>query len=422
MAIEDQPFVYKTRLNKGLYAFYYATEGFATTGILTFLPLYVRNYLSIPEDILGILLAIAAIPAFIKVVYGLVSDSRPIGGMGHRRPYVLMSIPMTIGAWLLFPFVTEAIMFTALVFLAAIGFSMGDTAVDAWAVEITPKSDRGSMMGIAWGAQGIASVMGVLVTTIVGPTFGFTTAFAMLGTIQGVGGLVWFIFAREKPMVDTTTILGTLSVMKEELSHRYLWLAFLAFIFGGFVFGVGSNFMTLFFEDVIGASETEIGLLVLVWSLMFFIGGAIGGSVYDRFEDHRTGVYAIAPIYAISLFMLTLNQPGAYELAYATTIFYGLGSGLTTAAVMGFAARITPAVVAGTVFALITSFVNIGRSGLGNVYLGYMVTNYDYTLAFAIGALIAIPIILLARFIDHPRLHEQSSEESTVEDPTYRDE
>jgi PAT family beta-lactamase induction signal transducer AmpG len=410
MAIEEEPFVYRKRLNKTLYAFYYATEGFATTGILTFLPLYIRNYLFIPEEVLGILLAIAAIPAFIKVVYGLISDSRPIGGMGHRRPYVLISIPMTIGAWLLFPFVTEAIMFTAVVFVAAIGFSMGDTAVDAWAVEITPKSERGSMMGIAWGAQGIASVMGVLVVTIVGPTYGFALAFAMLGIIQGVGGIVWFVFAREKPMVDKRTIRGTLGAVKEELGHRYLWLAFLAFIFGGFVFGVGSNFMTLFFEDIVGASETEIGILVLVWSLMFFVGGAIGGSVYDRFKDHRTGIYAIAPVYAISLFMLTLNQPGAYELAYATTIFYGLGSGLTVAAVMGFAARITPAIVAGTVFALITSFVNIGQAGLGNVYLGFMVANFDYTLAFMIGALVCIPIILLAR------------EAIAVEESTYGDE
>ena len=92
-------FVYKPRLYKALYGIYYATEGFATTGILTFLPFYLTDYLLFADGLAGILLAIAAIPGYVKIIYGIVSDSYPIGRFGHRRGYVLISIPLVLIGW-----------------------------------------------------------------------------------------------------------------------------------------------------------------------------------------------------------------------------------------------------------------------------------------------------------------------------------
>ena len=264
---------------------------------------------------------------------------------------------------------------------------------------------------MGWGAQGIASVIGVLVTTLMAPAYGYPAAFITLGVIAGFGNLVWFIFAKEKPLDVQSTFSNTFNILREELHHSYLWLAFLAFIGGGFIFGVGTNFITLFYEDVVGVDSTGAGIFVLVWSAFFFVGGIIGGFSYDRFKDYRTGVYVIAPIYAISLALMGLNSAGNMGLAYATTILFGLGSGMTTAAIMGFAMHITPPAVAGTTFAILTSLVNLGQSGFGNVFLGVMVPEFGYFIPFLIGALMAFPVILLAKFIVPPWKKEVATDE-----------
>jgi MFS family permease len=115
----------------------------------------------------------------------------------------------------------------------------------------------------------------------------------------------------------------------------------------------------------------------------------------------------IAPIYAVALFLLGLNTTGNMELAYATTVFFGIASGMTTAAIMGFAMHITPPAIAGTMFAIFTSLVNLGQNGIGNVFLGTAVPVFGYAFAFTIGAIVAIPVIILAKFIVPPWKKEE---------------
>ncbi|MHA1907202.1 MAG: MFS transporter [Candidatus Thorarchaeota archaeon] len=398
----DQEFVYQPKLFKGLYGLYYATEGFASTGILMFLPVYMADILLWPELTIGLLLAIGAIPGYLKVVYGFASDSKAMGRFGKRRSFVLIAIPLIIGGWFILPFATEAILFTSVVFVTTLGFYLGDTAVDAWAVDVTPAEDRGSMMGLGWGAQGIASVFGVLVTTIVAPMAGYPTAFIILGSVGGIGALIWFLLAKEKPVTDSLGFDETIQVLKTELKNNYIWLAFAAYLGGGFIFGVGTNFMTLFYPAVLGISSNDAAIFVLIWSLFFFIGGIMGGVAYDRISDFRKGVIYIAPLYALALIFLGFNSVGNMQLAYATTIFFGIASGMTTAAIMGFAMHITPPAIAGTMFAIFTSLVNVGQNGIGNVFLGTVVPIYGYAFAFMIGAIVAIPVIVLAKFIVPP--------------------
>ena len=402
-----EEFVYKPKLYKALYGIYYATEGFATTGILTFLPFYLTDYLSFTEALAGILLATAAIPGYVKIIYGLVSDSYPVGRFGHRRGYVLISIPLILGAWWLLPIATEAWSFTTIVFIATLGFYVGDVAVDAWAVDVTPEYDRGKIMGIGFGATGVASVLGVLVTTIIGPTYGYSLAFMILGTIGGLGGLIWYVFAKEKPVTEKREVKESIRKLSEEMKHSYIWIGFLGYVGAGFILGVGTNFMVNYFEGL-GLSlmgldaETTAGLIVLMWSLLYFVGGVIGGLAYDKFKNYKTGVYILTPAYPVFLFLLGINQPGNITLALVTIVLFGLASGLATAAIMGFAMHITPKGISGTVFAIFTSLVNVGQAGIGMIFMGFMIEYFNYPLAFLIGALVSFPIILSARFINPP--------------------
>ncbi|MHA1928629.1 MAG: MFS transporter [Candidatus Thorarchaeota archaeon] len=403
MAVEATPeYKERPRKNKALYGIYYATEGFAAGGIIMFLSDYLINVLGYPSYYAGILLAIGLSPSYFKIVYGLLSDSRSIGNMGNRRPYVLISIPLIIIGWLLFPFALDPISFTLIIGLTTFGAYLGDVVVDAWAVEVTSQENRGSMMGIGWGSQGIATVLGVLITTLLSSSFGYSGAFLLLGCISGAGGIVWFVFAEEKPTVETKSLSRTLNTLRTELRSSYTWLAIVAFLGGGFIFGVGTNFMLPFFKAVMLFDDMTGGLYMLLWSTFFFVGGIIGGIVYDRFSDYRTGVYVLAPSYVITLFLFGLNQAGSIEIAIITTILYGLASGLTTAAIMGFAMNITPKAIAGTFFALITSVVNIGQSGIAGPVTGYLIDNFNYSLAFTIGAIVALPIILIVKFIVPP--------------------
>jgi ACS family glucarate transporter-like MFS transporter len=414
----DDEFVYRPKLYKALYGIYYATEGFATSGILMFLIDYLRINLLITGLYAGIILAITAIPGYIKVVYGLISDSNPIGRFGYRRGYVLVSIPLILGGWLLFPFAVEAWSFTLLVFISTLGFYIGDAAVDAWAVDVTPENDRGSIMGIGFGATGVASVLGVLITALATPIYGYATSFVILGTIGGIGGLVWFTFAKEKPVLEKREIRDSINALAGELKSSYIWVAFIGFTGAGLILGIGTSFMSVWAQDVLLFDMLTAGLLVLTWSLFYFIGAVIGGVTYDKFKNYKTGVYVLAPAFPFFLFLLGFNQAGAMELAFATIIMFGLASGLATAAIMGLAMHITPPRIAGTVFAIFTSLVNVGQAGIGNVFMGYMTEYFNYPLAFTIGALIAIPIIATARFINPPWKEESEPPEEPPPPPT----
>ena len=94
-------------------------------------------------------------------------------------------------------------------------------------------------------------------------------------------------------------------------------------------------------------------------------------------------------------------------MAYATTVFFGIACGMTTAAIMGFAMHITPPAIAGRMFAIFTSLVNVGQNGIGNVFLGVVIPVPGYAFAFTIAAIVAIPVIILARFIVPPWKKEE---------------
>jgi PAT family beta-lactamase induction signal transducer AmpG len=349
------------------------------------------------------LFALIGFPYTWKFVWSPLMDRYPIGRLGRRRGWMLITQLLLIAAIAAFGlFDPRRDLWTIAGLAAALAFfsASQDIVLDAYRREILSDAEQGLGTAIHVNAYKLAGLVPgslslILADRIPWPDVFIVTALFMLP------GLVTTLIVDEPPIYGAPpkTLEDAVVLPFREFIRRSGWdqaLLVLSFIF---FYKLGDSMAvalaTPFYLDL-GFTKTEIGIIAKNAGLWLNVaGGLIGGICLVKLGINR-GLWVFGVVQAVVILGFAwLAQAGPDKLLLAGVIgAEAFGVGLGTAAFTAYIARSTDPRYTATQFALFTSLASVPRT-FANAATGYIVGATGWFWFFILCALLAIPGLLL---------------------------
>jgi MFS family permease len=333
------------------------TSGLANQPVQYFL----KEQLHLSAAQTGFFFGIIGLGWTIKPLYGLISDFFPLAGY-QRKSYLLLMSALGSSSWFALTILPPQYS-TVLVLLALCAATLAfcDVMVDALMVEVgRPLELTGSFQAIQWAAIGLAftaaQFAGGYLSTHATPRtvfllsagFPLVTFFASLGLIQ-----------EPKSKLNRRSLHDTRVALRQAGRSRTLWVVAGFLFFWNFSPSLGTPLL-YYQTDVLGFSKIFIGALGAISNAAGVVGALIFFAYCRAFNLYRLLVVSVALGVVSTVSFIGLTGPQS-----AVVIFFAFGmlSQITHLAVLDLAARSCPTRAEGTVFALLMSCLNVGRTG-----------------------------------------------------------
>ena len=216
------------------------------------------------------------------------------------------------------------------------------------------------------------------------------------------GAIVVTLFSPEPPLPEgrpRTLMDAVVLPFRDYFTRRGAWL-FLAFILLYKLGDTMASAMTTPFYLDLGYSLTEIGAVVKLFGFWATIaGGTLGGIWIMRIGLNRSlWLFGLGQMISTLGFAVLAGLP-PHSAALATVVaLENFTAGLGTAAFVGFMAALTDKRFTATQYALLSSLMGVPRV-LAAAPTGWMVVSLGWTGFFVLCAAIAIPGLILLRWI-----------------------
>lgn len=331
------------------------------------------------------LMGIASIPWMVKPFFGFLSDGLPIFGY-HRRPYLILSGLLGVGSWVAMATgVHSATAATAAIALGSLSVAMSDVIVDSLVVERArgeSVSAAGSLQSLCWGASAIGGLITAYFSGALLQQFDVKTVFLITATFPLIVSAVAWLIAEERSVgrSEWAEVKSQLGQLKAAVSQKSIWLP-TAFLFLWQAMPSGESALFYFNTNELGFEPEFLGRVRLVTSF-----AAIAGIwVFQRFL--KTVPFrvifgwstVISSVLGLSMLILVTHVNREFGISDR---WFSLGDSLILT-VMGqiafmpvlvLAARLCPAGVEATLFALLMSVVNF--SGFVSYQLGAILMKF----------------------------------------------
>ena len=267
---------------------------------------------------------------------------------------------------------------------------------------------RSTAFAAYFASQALASAVGSLVGGLL-PTFvggavgpmrgGYVWTLVVSGILAGAGVLP-LIFADDVPEKESRTSLGPLSSTvpsRRQMRRDLVWMA-IANAFVAAATGFAIPFLNVFFDERLGASTADIGVIFAIGSGAMVIASLLGPAVGRRFG-------AVSAVVACR----ALSAPIVITLAFAPGVAAGatlyvlrtLLFNLTWPIDNAFAMELVPPDFRSTLAALRSTSWNLGWS-LASGLAGVMIVAFGFTSIFVASALFLVvgSVVYLLGFRD----------------------
>ncbi|MCK5923650.1 MAG: MFS transporter, partial [Methylococcales bacterium] len=247
---------YKGRLF--FFALLYFVQGALFAYVFVFNNLFLRAFGATAGQ-LAIFIGISAIPFILKTVIGLVSDKFNLFGWGHRIPYIILGLILSIIGLLIASTLDPVAQFNIFIpagFLIALGVATFDTVIDGFAIDITPKAEQkmvqsAMVIGRALGLIVLSSVYGrVIITYGWQAVFWSEAVFALLP-------LPLLLWVKEPKIRPTERHFSWLAI--KDLWQPQIRLLLLFALTYSFVAYGAQAIVTLFANEGLGATLVQVG-------------------------------------------------------------------------------------------------------------------------------------------------------------------
>ena len=345
---------------------------------------FLKDELGLSPAEVAALMGIAVFPWTIKPLFGFISDGLPLFRY-RRRPYLILSGFLGAVSWLaLATIVNTAWAAIAAITLSSFSVAIGDVIVDSLVVERARKetlNDAGTLQSLSWGA----SAFGGLITAYLGGLlleyFTTRTVFAVTATFPLLVSIVAWLIA-ELPIAEPPTwsaIGGQVQQLRKAVSQKAIWMP-TVFIFAWQATPTADSAFFFFTTNELGFQPEFLGRIRLVTS----IAALTGIWIFQRFL--RAVPFRVifgwstvlSAVLGMSMLLLVTHTNRAIGI---DDHWFSLGDNLVLT-VMGqiafmpvlvLSARICPAGVEATLFALLMSVLNL--AGLLSHELGALLTH-----------------------------------------------
>lgn len=355
---------------------------------------FLKDDLGLSPAQVAALMGIAAFPWVIKPLFGFLSDGLPILGY-RRRPYLILSGLLGAGAWLaLGTVVSTAWAATVAILMTSLSVAISDVIADSLVVERAREESlgqAGSLQSITWGASALGGLITAYLSGWLLQLFNTQTVFLITATFPLiVSSIAWMI--AEDPVSgenNLTQVGNQVKQLRQAITQKSIWLPTL-FVFLWQATPSADSAFFFFTTNELGFEPEFLGRVRLVTSL----ASLIGIFLFQRFL--KTVPFRLilgwSTVIATALGMTSLILVTHANRAIGIDDhWFSLGDSLVLA-VMGqiafmpvlvLSARLCPAGVEATLFALLMSIFNLAGllsheiGALLTQWLGVTETNFD---------------------------------------------
>lgn len=346
---------------------------------------FLKDELALSPAQVAALFGIAALPWVIKPLFGFLSDGLPLFGY-KRRPYLVLSGLMGTAAWLsLATVVHTALAATAVILLSSLSVAISDVIVDSLVVERArgeSLSKSGSLQTLTWGASAVGGLITAYLSGWLLQHFGTQSVFAITATFPLlVSAVAWFIVEEKvTSRLDTTTVLNQIKQLRGAITQKAIWLP-TAFIFIWQATPSADSAFFYFTTNELGFTPEFLGRVRLVTS----IASLFGIWLFQRFLKNipfrylmgwTTVISSALGMTALLLITHTNRTLGIDDhwFSLGDSLILTVMGQITFMPILILSARLCPAGVEATLFALLMSIFNM--AGLVSHEMGALLTHF----------------------------------------------
>lgn len=372
-----------------LFGMLYFVQGSALAYFRNFQKPYL-NDLHIDADVIGLLTSILLIPFIIKIFIGMLSDRVNLGGMGHRKPYMIIGLILAAIAFGAAGFVLPDKNFTLFAILIVAGsFSVTifDSTTDGLAIDATPDDEQGAVQSTMVGGRAAGFIVLSLVFGALVTSQGYRVVFIIIAAAMLLP-LLW-IFQFREPAQRTPHQAFQWGAFRSFGKTTVLLFTAYAIFYSIVSFGV-DGLITFFMSSKFNASSEAIGQYGSLRGLGAVIGAVAGGLLIDRIGRKWS---ALGALIAISVGAILLGMATGIPLILVLGVVWGIAWGFQETIFVALAMEITDRRIAASMFAIMMAFSNIGTAVGEGVATG-LTDNISFQMVFWI--LAALNVVNLA--------------------------
>ncbi|MCA9923410.1 MAG: MFS transporter [Anaerolineales bacterium] len=362
--------------------------------LFAYMSLFHKPYLDsqgISADQIAWLNVVVLSPFILKILFGVVSDRINLFGRGHRLPYIILGIVLSVIAFGTLAFIAPRdglLPFGILLTVFIFSIALMDSSADGLAVDTTATGDRQAVQAsMLVGRFGAIIIMALLFGAIA-QRMGYTAAFLISAVFLALP-LLWVLQLHE-PAERPVEQAFQWSALKAILTPAYGVVALLSLAFGAFVVGVVGIF-TFYMSKELGANSDQVGLYGAINSLGIILGAAVSVPLLRRFPQFRVqmGLFLLW-----SLVLLVWGIEPSMGLSFVLGGIAGLIFGMINTVYLGIAMERTQTQAAGTIFALTMALLNIGLAVGDAVFTG-LTDNIGFGSVFLLQGGLSLLLLLL---------------------------
>lgn len=346
---------------------------------------FLKDELGLTPAQVSALLGIVALPWIIKPLFGFISDGLPIFGY-RRRPYLVLSGILGAISWVsLATIVHTPVAATLAIALGSLSVAVSDVIVDSLVVErarAESQAAAGSLQSLSWGTSALGGLITAYFSGLLLEHFTTRTVFLITATFPLLVSAVAWLIAESPANQDVDDSGGSnsqnikhqIGLLRKAITQKAIWLP-TAFLFLWQATPTADSAFFFFTTNELHFEPEFLGRVRLVTS----VASLAGIWIFQRFlktVPFRV-IFAWSTVLSTVLGMtMLLLVTHANRTLGIDDHWFSLGDSLILT-VMGqiaympvlvLAARLCPAGVEATLFALLMSVTNL--AGLVSYELG----------------------------------------------------
>jgi folate/biopterin transporter len=332
---------------------------------------FLKDQLALSPAQVAALMGVAALPWVIKPLFGFISDGLPVFGY-RRRPYLVLAGLLGALAWLsLATFVHTPGMATLAIAMTSLSVAFSDVLVDSLIVERArgeSLSKSGSLQSLCWGASALGGLLTAYAGGLLLSKFTPQTVFAVTAVFPLLVSLVAFWIDEQPITIKESAVAqakGQIKQLWTALRQKAIWMP-LAFVFLWQCTPTGESSFFYFATNELGFTPEFLGRVRLISSL----ASLIGIWVFQRYlkaVPFRTifgWTTVISSLLGLTTLLLVTHTNRALGIddrwfSLGDTLILTVMGQITFMPVLVLAARLCPAGIEATLFALLMSVLNL---------------------------------------------------------------
>ena len=384
-----------------MFGMLYFVQGIIVAFTTNFTKPYLNDF-NVDADLIGILFTLLLVPFIFKIFYGILSDRINLFGYGHRLPYIVVAIIISMIAIFAAGFVNPGAnysLFLVLIVTASFAVALFDTTADALAVDITPVEEQSRVQSVMTsGRAGGVIVMSLLIGWIAVQA-GYFWVFVIIA-VSMLLPLFWVLQVKEPPRKADAASSFEWKAFGTMTKPSYLMFGLYGIVSWVMYQGI-EGIVTFYLSEDLNAIETQIGTYGSLKGIGMVLG-ALGTSLLIAKLGRRTTAFIVAGL--ISIGGILFSFAGSITAVISLAIFWGFILGLHWTLYMVLAMSRTDARIAGSMFAISMMFSNIGQA-LGDGVATGLTDNLGFINVFRLVALVNLVVfpILVGVFRTAPQ-------------------